>query len=229
METTVNETSGTKQLTAIERALAAAKARKAARDATGDTSESSQSFAPKVDGTSKEKGLSTVVTVISDEDRARRRAEKEALRAAAAEQRNVDREAKKAEKAKRREEAQANSYMNRQTHMKKLESARSKLPALNDRTHQLFEQITTDLDKVQLEALALHLQFHNRLNSTKQAPTKPIPTGTTVRFVSGDHRYIGLTGTITRSQKLRSHVTVPGHKREVYTFTADLEVVDSAP
>lgn len=202
METTVNGQSGTKQLTAIERALAAAKARKAVRESTD----------------SDEKPTTT------NEVRDLKSAEKEAARA----RRAAERETRTAEREKRKQEKQERTR-NADVHMKKVETARKKLPSLGEETRQLFERATSNFDKVQLEALALHLQFHNRLQSTIRAPSKPIPVGTEVRIVSGDHRYIGLTGTISRSQKLRSHVVVPGRSREVYTFTSDLEVVGTTP
>lgn len=203
METTTNDT---KQLSAIERALAVARARKAVREAT-DTGE-------------KRPAASSTPNEVRD----LKSAEKEAVKA----RRAAEREVRTAEREKRREEKRQKSR-NADVHMKKVETARKKLPSLNEETRQLFERATSNFDKVQLEALALHLQFHNRLQSTIRAPSKPIPVGTEVRIVSGDHRYIGLTGTISRSQKLRSHVVVPGRSREVYTFTSDLEVVGTTP
>lgn len=188
----------TGQLSAIDKALAAARARKANKETSGDT------------------------TISPNENRDFKTAEREARAA----KRAADREALVADRQRRRE-ARAAANQRTDVHMKKVQTARSKLPNLSDTSRDIFERATTNLDRVQLEALAQHLQFHNRLQSTINAPAKPIPVGTTVRIVSGDHRYIGLTGKISRSQKLRSHVSVPDRPREVYLFTSDLEVVGS--
>lgn len=221
-----NESS--KQLSAIERALAAVRARKAAKGESDETP-------PTIVTTPKTRGLtatSKVVAAEKKEDKARRKAEASAeLERAKAEhraKREADRATRAAERAKARE-ARTTTRNNAQSpaHMKKVETARSKLPTLEARTANIFADATSNLTATQLEALAVHLQFHNRLAATTAAPTKAIPVGTQVRIVGGDHRFLGMTATITKSRKLRSYVSIPGCTKEHYTFTAYLEPVEA--
>jgi hypothetical protein len=36
-----------------------------------------------------------------------------------------------------------------------------------------------------------------------------------------------MTGSVTKAQRIRCYVTVPGVKREVYCFTSDIEVLEA--
>ena len=234
MEAQINTNNSSKQLTAIERALAAAKARKAAKDAAGNSDSPPSTIVAtpkaKVEKPAKEKPVKVQV------DRSAEREEKKKIQASAREQkqaqlkeeraaRKANREAKKAENAAKREAEEA--ARRGSSHMKKVEAARSKLPKMEDATKAFFSELASKLDVQQLVALAEHLRFQARLTSTKQAPAKAIPIGTSVRIVNGEARYIGKVGTVTKSQRLRTFVSVPGFNREAYVFTADVEVVNS--
>lgn len=226
--TTTTTTDNTKQLSAIERALAAVRARKAAK---GESDEAP----PTVVAAPKTRGLtatSKVVAAEKKEDVARRKAEASAelerIKAERRAQREADRTAKSAERAKEREaRAAAKGNSRGSAHMKKIETARSKLPSLEAHAANIFADATSNLTTTQLEALAVHLQFHNRLAATTAAPTKPIPVGTQVTIVGGEHRFVGKVGTVVKSQKLRSFVSIPGSKRDHYTFTAYLKPVEA--
>jgi 3D (Asp-Asp-Asp) domain-containing protein len=225
--TTTTTTDNTKQLSAIERALAAVRARKAAK---GESDE-----APTVVATPKTRGLTATAKVVAaekKEDVARRKAEASAeldrIKAERRAQREADRTAKAAERAEEREARAAEKGNTRSSaHMKKIETARSKLPSLEAHAANIFADATSNLTTTQLEALAVHLQFHNRLAATTAAPTKPIPVGTQVTIVGGEHRFVGKVGTVVKSQKLRSFVSIPGSKRDHYTFTAYLKPVEA--
>ena len=168
-------------------------------------------------------------------DRSAEREEKKKLAAANREEkqaklkeeraaRKATREATKAEKAaKRLAEAEARKGS---AHMKKVEAARSKLPEMGMDASVIFADTVGKLSCQQLVALAEHLRFQARLIGTKAAPAKAIEVGTTVRIVNGEARYIGKVGTVTKSQRLRTFVSVPGFNREAYVFTADVEVVN---
>lgn len=221
MDTTTTSSNNVTQLSAIERALAAAKARRAARES------SEESVPPTVAATPRPGGLHASVAVVTEDSetvvsqRGAARAARERDRAEAAERRRVECETRRAAKL-----AQTVEKSSRPTHMKKVESARARLPGLGVVASRIFDEAATVLDSAQLEALAAHLQFHNRRAATESAPAKPLPVGTEVTITGGEPRFIGQVGKVTKSKKLRSYVRVEGRAREVYVFTAHLQPVE---
>ncbi len=189
------------KFSAIDKALAAAKARKASKEAgTSDGADVSG----KIDDATKAAVRAAKV--------AEREAKKQELAAA--------REARRAAKA-----AQPKGP----AHMKKLDRAASKLPELNEQLQLLFNEATTNFSASQVTALALHLQHFNRVKATERALGQKAEVGQMVRIIAGDPKFIGLTGTVSKSQRIRCYVSVPGFKRDVYCFTSDVEVTASAP
>jgi len=188
------------KLSAIDKALAQAKARKAAKDSS-----------PPPAGDD----VQTVTVQKSDTDKALKLAEREARRAQIAK----DREERKAAKAAAQPKGPA--------HMKKIASAAGKLPSLSDSTQLLFNEATTNFSAEQLTALALHIQHFNRVKATERALNQRVVQGTQVRIIGGDPKFIGMTGSVTKAQRIRCYVTVPGVKREVYCFTSDIEVLEA--
>jgi hypothetical protein len=75
--------------------------------------------------------------------------------------------------------------------------------------------------------LALHIQHFNRVKATERALDQRVVQGTPVRIIGGDPKFMGMTGTVTKAQRIRCYVTVPGAKREVYLFTSDVEVLEA--
>lgn len=185
------------KLSAIDKALAAAKARKAAKDST-----------PPPAGDD----VQTVTVQKSDADKALKLAEREARRAQIAK----EREERKAAKAAAQPKGPA--------HMKKIDRAASKLPGLNDQMQLTFNEVTTNFSAEQITALALHLQHFNRVKATERALGQRVVQGTSVRIVAGDPKFIGLSGTVVKAQRIRCYVEVPGIKKPVYLFTSDVEV-----
>jgi hypothetical protein len=188
------------KLSAIDKALAQAKARKAAKDSS-----------PPPAGDD----VQTVTVQKSDTDKALKLAEREARRAQIAK----DREERKAAKAAAQPKGPA--------HMKKIASAANKLPTLTDTAQLLFNEATTNFSAEQLTALALHIQHFNRVKATERALNQRVVQGTQVRIIGGDPKFIGMTGSVTKAQRIRCYVTVPGVKREVYCFTSDIEVLEA--
>lgn len=185
------------KFSAIDKALAVAKARKAAKESgTSDDTKPSG----KVDEATKA------------ERRAARDAEREAKKQANA----AAREARRAAKA---------SQPKGPAHMKKIERAASKLPELNEQMQLLFNEATTNLSASQITALSLHLQHFNRVKATERALGQKAEVGQAVRIIGGDPKFIGLTGTVSKSQRIRCYVTIPGFKRDAYCFTSDVEVL----
>jgi hypothetical protein len=188
------------KLSAIDKALAQAKARKAAKDSS-----------PPPAGDD----VQTVTVQKSDTDKALKLAEREARRAQIAK----DREERKAAKAAAQPKGPA--------HMKKIASAANKLPTLTDTAQLLFNEATTNFSAEQLTALALHIQHFNRVKATERALNQRVVQGTQVRIIGGDPKFIGMTGSVTKAQRIRCYVTVPGVKREVYCFTSDIVVLEA--
>ena len=199
MDTNNTQTLDTK-FSAIDKALAAAKARKAAKEGL------------QMDGAAPaEKQVRIKQT---DEEKARKSAERAAQQAELKSQREARKAAKAAEKS-----------TGKPAHMKKIERAAGKLPELTEQTQLLFNEATTNFSAGQLTALALHLQYFNRVKATERALGQKIESGQQVRIIGGDPKFVGQVGTVTKAQRIRCYVQVPGFKREAYCFTSDVEIV----
>lgn len=185
-------------ISAIDRALAAAKARRAAKEAAG-------ALEPSGDGPKVE----------TQPDFAAAQ-KKEAQRLA--------REAAKAAREAARAERSASRTPKGETHMKKVKRAEERLPALSDAAQALFNQSTVSLPAAELSALALHIQHYNRARATERAVTAEVKVGTQVRIIGGDPRFVGKVGPITKVQRIRCFVEVPGREKPVYLFTSDVEL-----
>lgn len=196
-------------LSAIERALAAAKARKAVRD-------SSESDESSLDRDTQKQQLAS--------DREQRKAkkleqlqrlqqekeERKLAKAAAKEQRLLKKQPRRSDKP---------------AHMKKVENARARLAPLESSAQFFYNDITTSLNTLQMETLAQHLLVAAREQRTLAAANAPaIPVGATVRITGGEPKFIGLLGEVTHSQKLRLVVKVQDVKKPVYIYAGEAEL-----
>lgn len=207
MET--NSTNGTNKLSAIDRALAAAQARKALKVNTdGDATD-----APVIKSKDKPK--------VDSADKAAEKAAKEARRVADRLERSKEREARRAAK-------EADKSNKGTAHMKKVARAASKLPPLGDDARALLDEISTNLGRVDQAALALHIQHFIRVKATEMSSGRRYQAGQKVRIVAGDLKFIGAIGTIESARPLRCFVNVPGAKKPIYVFTSELEPVEDA-
>lgn len=227
------QTQKTNTMSAIDRALAAAKARKAARAASGEdaaepvtVAKSKPAKEPKAKAEKPNDEAKAAAKAQRDAERAQRasaKAEKATAESAAKAEKKAAREAAKAE---RRAAKEAEKGSKKPAHMKKVERARSKCPALNSAAEEYFGDVTANLSAQQLDALAQHLLVHNRAMQTIRALQSPqLPLGATVRITGGEAKYIGMTGQVVHSQKLRAKVAVPGFKKPVYIYTGEAEEV----
>ena len=233
MDTTTNQNAT--KLTAIEKALAAAKARKAALTASGNaappaakpTTETKPPKAkaaketspePKAEKTSKRKSA-------TDE-----RASAKAAKLAQLElERTARRAAREEKRAARNAEKAAAAASKKPSHMKKVERARSKCPAMGGDAEKLFNEITSNLSAQQIDAIAQHLLVHNRAMATIRATATPrLELGATVRITGGDPRFIGMVGEVVHSHKLRAKVQVPGRDKVVYIYNGEAVVVEAS-
>lgn len=213
METTQNDLDT--KLSAIDRALAAAAARKAAKAAAH--SESSGTLR-RVETTEVEAPAAKPMK----KDPAAKAA-REAERMVAQKKREAEREARRAAKA-----VEAESGSKKVAHMKKVERAASKLPALNDAATLLFNEAVVNFSAEQLAALALHIQHFNRVKATERAVNQRVETGSRVRIVGGDPKFIGREGVVSLARRIRCFVDVPGVNKPVYLFTSDVQVLEAA-
>lgn len=229
------------KMSAIDRALAAAKARKAAKEAAGITEEAPVAKPAKEPKAKKEKPVKAPKAAkepkakVVDEAKAAAKAERAAAKAAkmaeleaARAARKAERDAKKAE----REAAKANKASTgaAAAHMKKVEKARAKLPTLSSEAELVYNEIISNFGGPAVVAIAEHLKLYVRMSATQRATNgAALEPGSTVRIVGGDPKFINMVGTVVKSQKLRSFVKVPGVRKDVYVFTTDLKVVEDQP
>ena len=218
------------KLSAIDRALAAAKARKAAKEAAGLEPEATAApKAKKVPAPKIKLHPDVKAEKIIDPSVLEHRAAKAAARAEAKAtklaQFEADRAARKAAREAKAAARAATKTVVVPAHLKKVERAKAKLPQLNEEMQKEFNGIVSNFGLPQLEALAMHLQLHTRTEKTLRA-TKggPLPLGATVTIIGGDPRYIGKRGTVVTSQKLRATVAVEGAKKPVYIYTSEAKV-----
>jgi len=203
----IQENNLNNKLSAIDKALAAAKARKAAKEGTSSI----------IDVESPSQPVKAQKVKLSDEEKAQKVADRAAKQA----QLKVEREARKAAK-------QAEKSSGKPAHMKKIDRAAGKLPSLTASAQLLFNEATTNFSSEQIAAISLHLQHFNRVKATERALGQKLATGMNVRIVSGDPRFIGMTGTVAKAQRIRCYVTIPGVKKDVYCFTSDVEVTEAS-
>jgi hypothetical protein len=226
---TIEATSSDNKMTAIERALAAAKARKAA---SGDTS---QTTAVAGD---KKKERAPKAAKPSEADREAARAARDAARverlnakaaalAAEAESKAAKKLERAAAKAARAAEKAAEKAAKKPAHTKKVDKARAKLPPLEASATALFGEVTANLSSSQIDALAQHLLLHNRMTATLTATSSPrLPVGATVTITGGETKFIGKVGTVVHSHKLRAKVAVPGYDKVVYIYNGQAVITE---
>jgi hypothetical protein len=211
---TTNDSNLNNKLSAIDKALAAAKARKAMK--TGDDSET-QPSAPSAQ--MKQKAEKTLKPTSE---------EKTAVRSA----KDADRENRRLQRAKERDERRATRLAEKgnkgPAHMKKVANAAAKLPILVDQATFAVNEITTNFSRDQIAAIALHLQHFNRVKATERALGQQVSLGQEVRIIGGDPRFIGKVGTTSLVRRIRCFVDIPGVKKPVYLFTSDVEIVEPA-
>lgn len=215
--TTTNETANTapvndQTIAAMDAAVAAAKARKDAKKAGAS--------APGAEGASTEtNATASKRKVFTPEERAAKLAGIEADRAARKEKRTSERTAKQAATAATRAPA----------HMKKVQKAAEALGTLSETAQAIFGEATSSLSTAEVQALASHLQHHARVQATSAALEVKLEVGQTVTIVTGDQRYIGKEGKLTKVNRLRCYVAFDGQDKPGYFFTSDVKVTAAAP
>lgn len=221
------------QPSAIDRALAEAKRRKAARAALNNEGTLTQDE-PVTNGVKAKVVAKKAAKVKAEKPtdeakaaaKAARDAERAAKRAAAEVTAAARKEASAARKAEKAAARQAKLAAKPPAHMKKVERARAKLPRMSTSTELAFNELIGSLSALDLTVLSLHLQLHNRAAATIRANTLPrLEVGQTVTITGGDPKFVGMTGTVAHANKLRAKIDVPGQKKLVYIFNGEAEPV----
>jgi hypothetical protein len=189
----------------IDKALAAAKARKDAKAGSTTAKAPKLPKEPKAPTEPKRPRL-------SDEDKAARVAQRDTERAARKTARDEARATKLAERAANKSPA----------HLRKVNKAGERLGTLSEAAQLLFSDATSNLPAAQVTTLAAHLAHFNRVKATERALTTKVAAGDQVTIVAGDPKFIGKTGVVFKSQRIRAYVTVEGQAKPVYVFTSDL-------
>lgn len=197
-------------LSAIDAAINKAKANKTRRAQADGTSEAEGTVTDEVAVTKRPR--------LSDTEKLERQAKRDAERSARKAERTTAREAKRAERDANKVPA----------HLAKVQKAASKLPALNEAAQLTFNEITTNHGRDQINAISAHLAHFNRQKATERALGMSFGVGDTVRIVAGDTKFVGLTGTVSKAQRIRMYVSIDGFKKPIYCFTSDVELVEAA-
>ena len=207
-------------ISAIDSALIAAKARKAMRDSLKDSS-----TADDVVKVTKKRSSDQSVKAADDAQKRVQKDLQKAEREAARQVREVDRAAARVQ----REALKASAKVGKApSHMKKVERALSKLPVINADVQLILSEAIGSLSAQQLDALAQHISHHNRAAATMTAMKSVVlRIGDTVRITAGEPKFIGMTGIVVKSRQLRAKIQVPGIEKLVYIFTGQAELVSS--
>lgn len=215
---TTNSDSKASKLSAIDRALELAKQRAAAKAAAnGETTlKVIKEPKPKAEKEPKTKVVNLEAKSAKDADRAAAKAKMEAERA----ERKAAADAKRAAAKVERE---AKQQPRGPAHMKKVDKAAARLPALSSEAQTKLNELRAELSNVDMTVLALHMQHHVRVAATSKAHGRKFTNGQRVRIVGGDPRFIGQEGVIDQARNIRCFVNVEGVKKPVYVFTSDIE------
>lgn len=206
-ETTTSDQS----ISAIDAAINASTQRRLAKAASGVAASPKEPKAPKAPSEPKRPRL-------TDEDRAARLAQLTADRA----DRKATRETARSEKLAARLASRSPA------HMKKVNKAAANLGELSDTAQELFDSAVANLPASQVSVLAAHLTHHNRAVATERALSQKVEAGQSVTIVGGDPRFIGLSGTVFKAQRIRCYVTVEGQAKPVYLFTSDVSLNETS-
>lgn len=108
-------------------------------------------------------------------------------------------------------------------HMSKIDKIAAQLPELDDATQLIFDD-ASELSTSSLNALVAHLNVVIRrrgVSSCSESTEKPV-VGQRVSIVSGDAKFIGKQGTVTKVQRIRCYVQLDSRDKEDYFFISDV-------
>lgn len=143
-----------------------------------------------------------------------------------AKQRENERAQRKADRQAKRDAEKAAKPAPAPAHMKKVEKAAERLPALSEDAKAFFEEAKAALPTNDLIALAAHLQLHCRASATVESSTRKLAEGQQVTITTTDvaayAKFIGKTGTVAKANRVRCYIAVPGVEKLVYLHISDV-------
>jgi hypothetical protein len=207
MSENTTEVTSAQSISALDKAIAAAKERTMAKKATPISA-----LGVKV---TKLPAVAPARARLTDEERAERLTALTAERKERAASKATERAAKLAERLANRAPA----------HLAKVNRAAEKLGDLDENAQFIFDDATTNLTAAQITILAARFQHFNRVNATTMSLTQHLEAGERVQVTGGDPRFIGVIGTLAKVQRIRCLVDVEGLARPLYLFTSDVTPV----
>lgn len=193
------------------------------------TTENSVTAIDKAINEAKARKAAKVRPVVDDVEKAAKKAEREKERAEAKAKRDAERENKKAEKASKKAmggEQSAKKRAEKIPHLAKIKRAEELLPTLSEDLAVQFNEFVS-LNKIpDVLAFAAHLTHFVRLQQTLKASTDDIviTENSKVRIIAGDPKYIGQEGIVASMKRIRCYVELADGK-QVYCFTSDVEPI----
>jgi hypothetical protein len=207
----------TENLSKIDALIAAARQRKAAREAAGEDAPAPEKKQRVPKAAKEPKEPKAKKEKVVDEEAVAQKAAERAQRKAQIEQDRAVRLLRQAWRAER----DANKPK-RAAHMSKLERAEAKLPPMTGMAHQEYNDIIVNFSRGEIAALALWLQHYNRAAATERAVSAKLEIGDQVTITGGDPKWIGKTGTVSEVRRIRCFVEVEGVAKPIYLFTSDV-------
>jgi hypothetical protein len=112
-------------------------------------------------------------------------------------------------------------------HMAKVDKYAASLPTLSESAQAVFTQAES-LSSGELNVLSAHISLLARKRATASASNVKLREGDRVRIHSGiDTRFIGKEGVVTRCQRIRIFVRVPGFSKDAYLFASNVERLEA--
>ena len=107
-------------------------------------------------------------------------------------------------------------------HMSKVDKVASQLPALSGNAQNLFDN-AADMSTSDICALVAHLNIAIRKRGISAASGAQLKVGDRVNIVSSqtNPRFIGMSGVVTKVQRIRCYVQLDGRDKTDYFFLTD--------
>lgn len=111
-------------------------------------------------------------------------------------------------------------------HMAKVKSYRDTLPPPSEGVQEILDQAKA-LSAGDLCILANWISLEARERATVNASKVKVEVGDKVKIISGQAtKFIGKEGEVSRTNRIRIFVKVPGFNKEVYLFASDVEKLE---
>lgn len=108
-------------------------------------------------------------------------------------------------------------------HMSKVDKVAAQLPELSAEAKALYDG-AFGMSTADINALVAHLSVEIRRRGVRAVVDAPrVEVGQRVTVNSGHPRFQGMSGTVTRCQRIRCYVRLDGRDKDDYFFIADVQ------